>query len=113
MRLRKRKWMEDMLSQRKEIFFEEDQLEIATKFDENKKIVIEIGSGKGGFIATMAKNHPDEQFLGIEMQRSALAIALKYIEQNSIPNLKLLCIYALKVFASLKDNSVDVIFLNF
>ncbi len=113
MRLRKRKWMEDMLSQRKEIFFEEDQLEIATKFDENKKIVIEIGSGKGGFIATMAKNHPDEQFLGIEMQRSALAIALKYIEQNSIPNLKLLCIDAFKVFASLKDNSVDVIFLNF
>lgn len=113
MRLRKRKWMEGILSKRKEIFFEEDQLESATTFDENKKVVIEIGSGKGGFIATMAKKHPEEQFLGIEMQRSALAIALKYIEENSIPNLRLLCIDALKVFSSLKDNSVDVIFLNF
>lgn len=113
MRLRKRKWMEDLLASRKDIFYEENELEKALVFDENKRFIIEIGSGKGGFIKTMASNHLDEQFLGIEMQRSALAIALKYIEENSLTNLKLLCCDASKVFAQIKDKSVDVIFLNF
>lgn len=113
MRLRKRKWMEKLLSERKEIFFEEEELELAINHDENKPFVIEIGSGKGGFIALMAQRHPNETYLGIEMQRSAMAIAVKNIEKDSLPNLKLLCIDALKVFEHLKDNSVDTIFLNF
>lgn len=113
MRLRKRKWMEELIQKRNDIFFEESELSEALIFDNTKRLIIEIGSGKGGFLKQMAINNPDEQYLGIEMQRSALAIALKYIEENSIPNLKFVCIDASKVFENLKDESVDCIFLNF
>lgn len=113
MRLRKRKWMEELLENRKDIFYEEADLSKALEFDKDKRIIIEIGSGKGGFIKQMATNYPHDQFLGIEMQRSALAIALKYIEENSLNNLKLLNIDAFKIFASLESETVDVIFLNF
>lgn len=113
MRLRKRKWMEEMLLRRKDIYFQEEDIEKALEYDKDKRLIIEIGSGKGGFIKQMATNYPQDQFLGIEMQSSALAIALKYIEENSLSNLKLLNIDAFNVFSHLKDDSVDIIFLNF
>ncbi len=113
MRLRKRKWMEDLLKKRKDIFYEESEVEKALLHDSNKRFIIEIGSGKGGFIKQMATKYSEEQYLGIEMQRSALAIALKYIDENSLSNLKLLCVDVSKVFNLLSENSVDAIFLNF
>ncbi len=113
MRLRKRKWMDEILFQRKDILYNEDSIEEALDLNKDKKIVLEIGSGKGGFIYQMALNFPQEQFVGVEMQRNALAIALKYIKENSCNNLRLLNCDANKIFMYLKDESIDTIFLNF
>lgn len=113
MRLRKRKWMDEILFQRKDILYNEDSIEEALDLNKDKKIVLEIGSGKGGFIYQMSLNYPQEQFVGVEMQRNALAIALKYIKENSCNNLRLLNCDANKIFMYLKDESIDTIFLNF
>lgn len=113
MRLRKRKWMDPLLEERSELILNADNL--ATVLDElkDKKKILEIGSGKGGFLSKMAMNNPEYEFIGVEMQTTALAIACKYIEKNSINNLRFFASDVALLFEKFEEESFDYIFLNF
>lgn len=82
-------------------------------FGNDSPIHIEIGMGKGKFIHTMAKEHPDVNYVGIEKYSSVLLRAVQKMEQEELPNLKFLRMDAediTKVFAA---GEVDRIYLNF
>lgn len=74
MRLRHKTWQEEMISSHKDIALEK------TAIDE-KSIppfnMLEIGSGCGLFLLELAKKHPENQYLGVEIQRTAFAIGIK------------------------------------
>ena len=113
MRLRKRKWMDPVLLERSDLIYNGDQLdEILEKLKDKNKI-LEIGSGKGGFLSQMAKNNKKYEFLGVEMQKTALAIACKYIEKDSIDNLRFFASDVSLLFEKFEECSFDYIFLNF
>ena len=113
MRLRKRKWMDPVLLERSDLIYNGDQLdEILEKLKDKNKI-LEIGSGKGGFLSQMAKNNKKYEFLGVEMQKTALAIACKYIEKDSIDNLRFFASDVSLLFEKFEEGSFDYIFLNF
>ena len=59
-----------------------------TLFGNNNPIHIEIGMGKGRFIHTMAKLHPDINYVGIEKYSSVLLRAIQKMEEEELPNLK-------------------------
>lgn len=83
-----------------------------TLFKNNNEIHLEIGMGKGNFIINMAKKHPDINFIGLELHTNVIARALKKLESENIPNLKLININALEL-NEVFDKEISCIYLNF
>ena len=82
-----------------------------TLFNNNNKIYLEIGMGKGQFLIENARQNPDINFIGIEKFDSVLAKAIKKLPHN-LKNLYLIRSNALnidKIFAK----EIDLIYLNF
>lgn len=82
-------------------------------FGNNHPIHIEIGMGKGKFIHTMAKEHPDINYVGIEKYSSVLLRAIQKMEQEELPNLKFLRMDAEDIATVFGPEEVDKIYLNF
>jgi len=82
-------------------------------FGNGNPIRIEIGMGKGKFIHTMAKEHPDINYVGIEKYSSVLLRAIQKMEQEELPNLKFLRMEAEEIETVFASGEVDRIYLNF
>lgn len=82
-------------------------------FGNDNPIFIEIGMGKGKFIHTMAKEHPDINYVGIEKYSSVLLRAIQKMEQEELPNLKFLRMDAENIDKVFGNGEVDRIYLNF
>ena len=79
----------------------------------NKKdLYIEIGMGKGDFIIQNALTYPNINFIGIEKYSSVLARAVQKLENQDIPNLKLIRMDA-KDIEEVFSKEVSRIYLNF
>ena len=93
--------------------------------NDNNRLEIEIGMGKGQFIIEKAKRNPNINYIGIEKSATILLKALekhdkekldkeKFKNENTaINNLLFLCIPVEKVLDYIKMNSVSTIYLNF
>ena len=77
-------------------------------FENENKIQIEIGMGKGDFIIGMAKQNPNINFIGIEMYDSVIVRAVQKLENESIPNLKLIRMDANEI-NEVFDKEIDVL----
>ena len=81
-------------------------------FKNNNPIHIEIGMGKGDFIIGMAKKYKDINFIGIEMYDSVIVKAVQKLENEEIPNLRLIRMDANKI-EDVFNKEIDLIYLNF
>ena len=81
-------------------------------FDNNNKIHIEIGMGKGDFIIGMAKLYPNINFIGIEMYDSVIVKAVKKLEEEKLNNVRLIRMDA-RLIEDVFDKEIDLIYLNF
>ncbi len=81
-------------------------------FDNDNPIEIEIGTGKGKFITSLAINNANINYIGIEKYDSPLVSAVKRLEDVDIKNLKLICVDAREI-NNIFDKEVDKIYLNF
>ena len=85
----------------------------------NKKVNLEIGMGKGNFIANMAMQNKDKIFIGVELCKSVLALAIKKIkrfeEENNVKldNLYLMSFDAINITEYFNKDDVEILFLNF
>lgn len=83
------------------------------------KLHIEIGMGKGTFISTLASQNKDILYIGIEVCKPVLALAIKKLdrfeEENNVKldNLFLLDIDAKTLSEVFEKGEVDKIYLNF
>ena len=84
-----------------------------TIFGNNNPIYIEIGMGKGKFIHTMAREHPEINYVGIEKYSSVLLRAIQKMEREELPNLKFLRMDAENITKVFGPGEVDRIYLNF
>lgn len=82
-------------------------------FGNDHPIHIEIGMGKGKFIHTMAKMHPEINYVGIEKYSSVLLRAIQKMEQEGLANLKFLRMDAEDIATVFGPGEVDRIYLNF
>ncbi len=97
-----------------------DHPEVAKeKFDPNDgffkapKIALEIGSGKGDFILTLAKRNPDTHYVSVEVIRSVAGVLAKKIVDNKMDNILLYPVDVEFLFEAIPDGFFDVIYLNF
>ena len=81
-------------------------------FNNDNDIEIEIGTGKGKFITSLAIDHPNTNYIGIEKYDTPLVGAVKRLEGMDIPNLKLICFDAFNI-CDIFDKEVSKIYLNF
>ena len=82
------------------------------KLFNNNPIHLEIGMGKGDFIINMAKTFPNINFIGIEMYDSVMVRAVQKLENENIPNLKLIKFDATNI-NDIFDKEIDTLYLNF
>ena len=82
-------------------------------FGNDNPIHIEIGMGKGKFIHTMARMHPEINYVGIEKYSSVLLRAIQKMEREELPNLKFLRMDAEDITTVFGPGEVDRIYLNF
>ncbi len=117
MRLRNITGSREVIAESPYVVQEELQPQVAgtwhTLFGNNNPIHIEIGMGKGKFIHTMAKLHPDINYVGIEKYSSVLLRAIQKMEEEELPNLKFLRMDAEDIATVFAPGEIDRIYLNF
>ncbi len=82
-------------------------------FLNSKRIQVEIGIGKGEFLAKLAKTNPDISFVGFEIANDALAKAALRFSRENLTNIRLInydARYALDLF---EPNSIETVYVNF
>lgn len=82
-------------------------------FDNDHPIHIEIGMGKGQFIMTLAKEHPEINYVGIEKYSSVLVRALEKQQEMELPNIKFIRMEAENIAEVFAPDEVVRIYLNF
>ena len=117
MRLRHKPWALDYLQENDHIAkLQPEHLKgkWAEEFGNDHPIHIEVGTGKGQFIATMAKNNPDINYIGIEHFDNVVVSAVeKAIELGTPSNLRLIRGNAEKLEEMFDKGEVALVYLNF
>ncbi len=121
MRARYNKVDIDTLKENKRFLNSKEALQevLKKKINNNTKLYIEIGMGKGDFLFNKAKNDKDNIYIGIELCLPVLALAIKKIsryEENEniyLDNLYVMSFDALEICDYLGNFKVDTIYLNF
>jgi len=89
-----------------------------TAFDEEQPLVVELGCGKGSFIAQKAHMHPENNFIAFDIKSEVLATAKRNIEAvyGSVhcPNVRITAFDIERIGLVLSEEDiVDEIYINF
>jgi tRNA (guanine-N7-)-methyltransferase len=82
-------------------------------FENNNPLHIEIGTGKGRFLMTLAEQNPDINYVGIEKFSSVLIRAIEKQRELALPNLYFIRMDAENIEEVFGEGEVDRIYLNF
>lgn len=86
---------------------------ITEKPYEKTDIMIEIGCGKGSFMAQLAKQNPQNEYVCIEKISDVILLAAEKMKREELKNVKLLNCDAQMLPEYFSDGSVKRIYLNF
>ena len=81
-------------------------------FGNNNPIHLELGMGRGDFIINMAKTYPKINFIGLEVVDSQMVKAVNRLNNQNLPNLKLINIDAHEI-DNIFGKEIDTIYLTF
>jgi tRNA (guanine-N7-)-methyltransferase len=82
-------------------------------FGNEHPIHIEVGMGKGKFLHSMAKVHPDINYIGIEKYSSVLLRAIQKMEEEPLENLRFIRMDAEALTEVFGKDEIARIYLNF
>ncbi len=85
----------------------------AEYFGNNHDIHIEIGAGKGRFIATLAQQHPEINYIAIERSATVLLQLGKKLPESGLQNLAIISIDAAELDKCFDAGEIAKIYLNF
>lgn len=111
MRSRFKKWAEPYIDAHPEITLTipfEDK-----SFFENAPLYLEIGSGKGDFIISLAERNPSNHYIAVERDVSSLGTLAKKIVEKELTNVKIIYEDFDKVEPELPHEAFKAIYLNF
>lgn len=117
MRVKHKKWAEPLIAAHPEMMVTDADKyrgKWESRFAKPQPLHLEVGMGKGQFIIGMAKAHPEVNFIGLEIQRTVAAIALKKaLAQDPLPNLQLICGDGSDLDNFFAPHEIDRLYLNF
>ena len=88
-------------------------LDLSAIFGNENPVELEIGCGKGQFIASLAKRNPDINYIAVEVCYDVAVMAAETVKEAGLQNVRLMVMPAEYLLKYLKENSVDRIYLNF
>jgi tRNA (guanine-N7-)-methyltransferase len=96
------------------IDFVKQPLDLDAIFGRRAPRCLEIGFGIGEVIGSLAKGHPQNDYLGIEVHRPGVGRLLQYCAAENISNVRILCHDAVEVLEhGLADASIDELLIFF
>ena len=115
MRMRYKPWAEDYLKSHPSIVDVDGTHngKMQAWFDNDAPVHIEIGSGMGQFITTLAIQNPDINFISIEREKNVMVKVLDKVLEHNLTNIKLICNEAGELTEYFMPNEVSRIYLNF
>ena len=66
-------------------------VDFAKEFNRNGEIILEIGFGMGEALVEIAKQNPDDNFIGIEVYRPGVGSCLNLLYKKDIQNVRIFC----------------------
>ncbi|MBQ3823742.1 MAG: tRNA (guanosine(46)-N7)-methyltransferase TrmB [Clostridia bacterium] len=108
MRARKKKNTPGRLEKYAELFLED-----ALFIDPSAHNALEIGCGKGAFLAETAAAHPDCFYIGVEKVPDVIAAAAVKADEKGVKNVRFMMKDAATLGDLIPERSIDVIYLNF
>lgn len=76
--------------------------------------ILEIGFGNGASLARMAKTHPENDYLGIEVHRPGVGNLLIQVENEQLKNIRVMSDDAVEVLENnIADDCLDAVYLFF
>ncbi len=92
----------------------EQPLDLEMLFGRTAPTICEIGFGDGESLATMANQHPENNYLGIEVHRPGVGRLLRRVEELGLSNVRVMCADAVEVLtAQLPDDALEALLLFF
>lgn len=89
---------------------EDGRVDFTKVFKREAPLVLEIGFGSGASLVAMAKQHPHEDFIGIEMYHPGIGALLNEMQIQQVDNIRIYHADAVEVLEQcIAENSVDVI----
>ena len=79
----------------------------------DKKLFVEIGCGKGKFIAAMGERHPEDLFVAAEGLPSVIYRAITKVAEADLKNVRFITEYINNICDFFEEGELDGIFMNF
>lgn len=89
-------------------------LEVADLFARNAPLEVDLGCGDSSFLAALAEQHPERNYLGIEQLLGRMRTGCRHVLRARLTNVRLVRVeIAYAVVCLLPPDSVDVFYLMF
>ena len=72
------------------IEFKQELIDLAAIFPKSEKVIMEIGFGMGEATAIIAKNHPNNGYIAVDVHPPGIGKLLARIVENDLTNLKII-----------------------
>lgn len=82
-------------------------------FPVDRELHIEVGTGMGTFITTLASRNPDINYVGIELDKNVMIRVVEKVKELDLDNLRLVLLDANTITDYFNSDEVDKIYLNF
>ncbi|MCV9879214.1 tRNA (guanosine(46)-N7)-methyltransferase TrmB [Brenneria izbisi] len=94
--------------------YQTEPLVFSSLFGREAPVVLEIGFGMGASLVSMAAQHPEQNFLGIEVHLPGVGACLASAHEADIGNLRVMCHDAVEVLENMiPDGSLSMVQLFF
>ena len=115
MRMRKKKHRDERIEKCNEIVIKEPfpKGKWSAVFENQNKIYLEIGCGKGKFINETAKNNPDINFIAIEKNLDVALLAMEKACNAGLTNIRFICGNADSLEDIIAPGECSRIYINF
>lgn len=92
----------------------EGPIDFPDVFGRRAPVAVEIGFGNGNALAALAAQHPENNYLGIEVHRPGVGHLLRRLHGESLANVRVLCADAKEVLTrNIPDASLAAVYLLF
>ena len=79
----------------------------------DKKLFVELGTGKGDFISQLAERNTDIYFMGLEMEATVVYAAARKVREKNLTNVRLMVFDINNIETLFNEDEIDRLYINF